>query len=454
MAPKNKPQDITPGTMSQIRPGTPVASISPEEDAAISELAKQQGLSKVEAMRRMVEMMPQTPQRPPRKTIVDDTLSTIQMAREMGVVDAESKNNPVNQYAQLGIIKDIQKKIKQDDDDRMTPRETMDYAVQMFSLKLMQSAMGNDNNPNQSSQIQQISQKYDQVISELKSENEKSRQFYEQRLKEQEDKFKEIVLEKRINDIEEGQKQTLQTLSQQIAEVENQIKVYQNIPLKPSEDQKKDAIEHLEQMGGTLERIKKALTPFGIIPQQGGPAARAASAIDPYKNADGSTNMMLYGIDKATDVLGRVLQAWSQKAPEPKIVQETMIQGGGNGSTAAVREQAPPRKQITYEEYYIALLNKGQLTPKEQEWKNGYEGYIMQQQQERLAKEQPAPQRQANDAAYTEVQEQGQVHEGAIAVSQEQPPEPEQQIPETPAPKKGIVERMQEEQSQISKYMI
>jgi hypothetical protein len=311
-------------------------------------------------------------------------------------------------------------------------------------------------------------QKYDSTISDLKAENEKSRQFYEQKLKEQEDKFKEIVLEKRMKDIEESQERTLQTLSQQIAEIDNQIKTYQNIPQSPTADQKKDAIDHLEQMGGTLDRIKKALTPFGIIPQSAGQGMTAAgSVITQYKNPDGSMNMTLYGIDKATEVAGRLLEAWSKKAPEPKTVQETQLQaGGGNGA-------APPQKQMSYKEFYIYLLNKESLTPEEQQWKMSYEDYITKNQQERSGYKQqpqtqppqaqpqaqpPQQQPQTSEASYTDAeqpigQEQEQVStpQPKLQTESEPEPEPEQQVK---TPKKGIVERLQEMEEQSNKYRV
>lgn len=437
--------------MSQIRPGMNVVPLSQEEDAAWNDLARQQGVSKAEAIRKMAEMIPPIPQHQPKKAIVNETLNTIQAAREMAIVDADPKD-PVNQVMRYGLFKDLRKDMKKGDEDRMSTREIMEMNMVNFQMIMLQKTMGNDNNQSTPPQIQQMLQKYDQTIADLKAENDKSRQFYEQKLKEQEDKFKEIVLEKRIKDIEEGQEKTLQTLSQQIAEIDNQLKLYQNIPQTPTPEQKKDAIEHLEQMGGTLERIKKALTPFGIIPQQGpggalpaGPGASAASAIAQYRNPDGSMNMTLYGIDKATEVAGRLMDAWSRKAPEPKQVQETMMTGEGNGSAGAAKGQAPPQKQMTYQEFYVYLLNKGSLTPEEQQWKKSYEEYLTKIQQERTVKEQPAQQQQTNEADYTDIPRQEQA----------QPPTSEQ-VPEPTAPesKKGIVERMQQYESESNRYSI
>lgn len=443
---KSKSQEITPGTISQIRPGMNVVPLSPEEDAALNDVSRMQGVSKAEAIRKMAEMIPPISQHQPKKAIVNETLNTIQAAREMALVDADPKD-PVNQVMRYGLFKDLRKDMKKGDEDRMSTREIMEMNMVNFQMIMLQKTMGNDNNQSNTPQIQQMFQKYDQTISDLKAENEKSRQFYEQKLKEQEDKFKEIVLEKRIKDIEEGQEKTLQILSQQIAEIDNQLKTYQNIPQAPTPEQKKDAIEHLEQMGGTLERIKKALTPFGIIPQQGqglpvGPGASAASAIAQYRNPDGSMNMTLYGIDKATEVAGRLLDAWSKKPPEQKQVQETLMTGEGNAGAA--KSQAPPQKQMTYQEFYIYLLNKGSLTPEEQQWKKSYEEYLTKIQQERMAKEQPA-QQQTNEADYTDVPRQEQ------APHSEQAPEPAEQIPE---PKKGIVERMQQYEAESNRYSI
>lgn len=454
---KQKPQDITPGTLSGLRPGQSVVPLTPEEADRLNDLSRQQGVSKTEAMRRLAENMPNIPQQPPKRSMVDDTLNRIQTARDMGIVDADSKD-PINQVMKLGLYKDLKKDMKRGDEDRMTTREIMEMNMVNFQMILLQKSMGSDNSSS-TPQVQQMLQKYDSTISDLKAENEKSRQFYEQKLMEQENKFKEIVLEKRMKDIEENQERTLKTLSQQIAEIDDQIKTYQNIPQSPTADQKKDAIDHLEQMGGTLDRIKKALTPFGIIPQQGqGMTAAAApgSAITQYKNPDGSMNMTLYGIDKATEVAGRLLDAWSKKAPEPKMVQETQLQaGGGNGA-------APPQKQMTYQEFYIHLLNKPTLTQEEQQWKVSYEDYITKNQQGKSGKQQiqtqpqaqpQQQQQQTSEAIYTDIrgQEQEQVSTPQPQQQPEPEPEPEQQVK---APKKGIVERLQEMEEQSNKYKV
>jgi len=485
---KPRPQDITPGTLSGMRPGQSVVPLTPEEDARLNDLSRQQGVSKTEAMRRLAESMPNIPQQPQKRSLVSDTLDKIQTAREMGIVDIDPKD-PVNQAMKLGLFKDLRKDMKKGDEDRMTTREIMEMNMVNFQMILLQKSMGGDNNnTSTTTQTQQMLQ----TISDMKAENEKSRMFYEQKLKEQEDKFKEIVLEKRMQDIEEGQKQTLQTLSQQIADIDNQIKIYQNIPQRPTEDQKKDAIEHLEQMGGSLERIKKALTPFGIIPQPGVGAgagtgmmiAAPGSAISQYKNPDGSMNMTLYGIDKATEVAGRLFDAWSKKTPEHRQVQETQIltggeNGSGGGSAGRERGQAP-QKQMTYQEFYIHLLNKGALTPEEQQWKTSYEDYITKAQQERLSTKQqatvqsPAPQRQQlNEVIYAnsgvgvssgsgdqELEQPSstptpQTHQDQYNEHPQPQPDYEQQIPAaSPTPKQGIVERLQQLEAENGKYTI
>jgi hypothetical protein len=467
MAPqKPRPQDITPGTLSGIRPGQSVVPLTSEEDARLNDLSRQQGVSKTEAMRRLAESMPNIPQQPQKRSLVSDTLDKIQTAREMGIVDIDPKD-PVNQAMKLGLFKDLRKDMKKGDEDRMTTREIMEMNMVNFQMILLQKSMGGDNNTStQTQQMQQILQKYDSTISDLKAENEKSRQFYEQKLKEQEDKFKEIVLEKRMQDIEEGQKQTLQTLSQQIADIDNQIKIYQNIPQRPTEDQKKDAIEHLEQMGGSLERIKKALSPFGIIPQLGASqgagmtAAIPGSAISQYKNPDGSMNMTLYGIDKATEVAGRLFDAWSKKTPEPRQVQETQIltggeNGYGGGSAGRERGQAP-QKQMTYQEFYVYLLNKGALTTEEQKWKTSYEDYITKDQQDRLSKQQPPAQQSTSSPQPQQLNEVIYANTGMEQEQSAQPePEPDPQTLDLgPARKPGIVERLQQLEADSGKYTV
>lgn len=462
--PRQGPQDITPGTFSGIRPGQNVVPLTPDEDARLNDLSRQQGISKTEVMRRLAESMPNIPQQPQKRSLVSDTLDKIQTAREMGIVNEDPKD-PVNQAMKLGLFKDLRKDMKKGDEDRMTTREIMEMNMVNFQMILLQKSMGGDNNTN-SSQLQMQLQKYDSTISDLKAENEKTRQFYEQRLKEQEDKFKEIVHERRMQDLEESQKQALQTLSQQIADIDNQIKTYQNIPQLPTADQKKDAIDHLEQMGGSLERIKKALTPFGIIPGggQGMTASIPGSAISQYKNPDGSMNMTLYGIDKATEVAGRLFDAWSKKTPEPRQVQETQAQlltggenGSGGGAAGRGREQPVQQKQMTYQEFYVYLLNKGALNPEEQQWKTSYEDYITKAQQERLStttKQQAPVQQPAPSPQPQQINEVIFANTGEEQVVQPESESEQQTSDLAPARKPGIVERLQQLEADNGKYLV
>ena len=164
-------------------------------------------------------------------------------------------------------------------------------------------------------------------------------------------------------------------------------------------------------------------------------------------------NMTLYGIDKATEVAGRLLEAWSKKAPEPKIVQETQLMTGN--STA----QQLPQKQMTYQEYYVHLLNKPSLTPEEQQWKANYEEYVTKAQQERTASKQraqQAPRKEPDEIVYPDAGSQGQEPEQTPS---QQPPqsetphesESEQQVQ---APKKGIVERLQQLEAENNQYRV
>jgi hypothetical protein len=177
--------------------------------------------------------------------------------------------------------------------------------------------------------------------------------------------------------------------------------------------------------------------------------------------------MTLYGIDAAKDVAGRLFDAWSRKTPEPRQVQETqLLTGGENGSGGGAGGMQPAaQKQMTYQEFYVYLLNKGALTPEEQQWKTSYEDYITKAQQDRLStttkQQAPAtvqqqspststPQRQQLDEALyanSENQEQEQV------AQPEREREPEQQSPDLASSRKpGFVERLQQLEADNGKY--
>ncbi len=376
MPPKNtqrQPQEVTPATYASIRPGTPVVPLNPQEEEIINQAARQQGVNTAETMRRVAENLPPVQ---PRQTVTDQSLNKLERARELGLT-SDDNTDPLNQVMRYGFYKDLKKDMKRGDDDRMSTREMMEIAI--LQRMLPQADNGNQGG---STQVQQI-------INDMKAENEKNRQFYEQRLKEQEDKIREMVFEKRIQTMENTQTETATSLSNQLADLSNRMELYRNIPTNPSPEQQKDAISHLEDIGGQIERIKKALAPFGITSSS--PSSLPSLAVpgqDPYKKSDGSMDYFRYTVDKLENTIGKVSEAWQKKTPDRKQVVETP-------APAETRQTEATYRQLSPEEYADALLNKPNPTPEEQQWLNNYTSYLEQQR----AKLQPKAQKTERQAS-------------------------------------------------------
>ena len=374
--PKNiqrQPQDVTPATYAAIRPGTPVVPLNPQEEEVINQAARQQGVNTAETMRRVAENLPPVQ---PRQTVTDQSLDKLERARELGLT-SDDKTDPLNQVMRYGFYKDLKKDMKRGDEDRMSTREMMEMAI--LQRMLPQSDNGTQGG---TAQIQQM-------MNDLKAENErnrlyyenkdeKNRLYYENKLKEQDEKIRDMIFEKRIRTMEDTQAESVNNLSQQLADVSQRIELYRNIPPNPSPEEKKDAISHLEDIGGQIERIKKALAPFGIV--QSSPLSPSSSALsvpgqDIYKKQDGSMDYFRYSVDKLESTIGKVTDAWQKKTPDRKHVAETPPPA----ETHQTQQQEATYRQLSPEEYADVLLSKANPTPEEQQWLNNYTAYLEKQ---------------------------------------------------------------------------
>ena len=377
--PKNiqrQPQDVTPATYAAIRPGTPVVPLNPQEEEVINQAARQQGVNTAETMRRVAENLPPVQ---PRQTVTDQSLDKLERARELGLT-SDDKTDPLNQVMRYGFYKDLKKDMKRGDEDRMSTREMMEMAI--LQRMLPQSDNGTQGG---TAQIQQM-------MNDLKAENErnrlyyenkdeKNRLYYENKLKEQDEKIRDMIFEKRIRTMEDTQVETVNTLSQQLADVSQRIELYRNIPTNPSPEEKKDAISHLEDIGGQIERIKKALAPFGITSSSPSSPSSPFSSVptvpgqDIYRRPDGSMDYFRYSVDKLESTIGKVTDAWQKKTPDRKHVAETPPPA----ETNQTQQQEATYRQLSPEEYADGLLNKTNHTPEEQQWLNNYTAYLEKQ---------------------------------------------------------------------------
>lgn len=412
-----QPQEVNTATMSAIRPGAPVVQLSPQEDAALSEIARNQGVNNAEAMRRIVEHLP--PSGPQKQTVTDQTMNLLGKARELNLTN-DDKGDPINQVMRYGFYKDLKKDMKRGDDDRMSMREMMEMVILQRMLPPDNAQGGNALNQ--------------QIINDLKAENEKNRQFYEEKFKEQAEQIRNMVFEKRIQTMEDTHAESVTSLSNQLADISSRMELYRNIPPNPSPEEKKDAISHLEDLGGQMERIKKALAPFGINPSPTSPLLPGVPVQDPYKKQDGSMDYFRYTMDKLENTIGKVSEAWQKKTPDRKQVVETP-------APAETRQTEATYRQLSPEEYADTLLNKPNPTQEEQQWLNNYTDYLEKQRaklQPRTKVPQAGPQGCRN-CGNPEIYQEGFCQ----SCWTNQAGTPDQQAEQ---PKKGMLERLKEQE--------
>lgn len=444
MATKNiqrQPQDVNPATYAMIRPGTPVVPLNPQEEDVINQAARQQGVNRAEALKSIAEKLPPVPQ---KQTVTEQSLDRLERARELGLT-SDDQTDPLNQVMRYGFYKDLKKDMKRGDDDRMSTREMMEMAI-------LQRMIPPSDNGTQSGSMQ-----FQQMMSEMKAENEKNRLYYENKLKEQDEKIKDMIFEKRFQTMEDTQAETVNTLSQQLADVSQRMELYRNIPTNPSPEEKKDAISHLEDIGGQIERIKKALTPFGIV-SQGSPSSLvpAVPGQDNYKKQDGSMDYFRYTVDKLESTIGKVSEAWQKKTPDRKHVAETPPPA----ETRQTQQQEATYRQLSPEEYADVLLNKPNPTPEEQQWLNNYTAYLEKQRVKLQPKTkvqqyvpQAAPERQAVSeqpvATGCRICGNPEIYQDGFCEpcwnNQNIPPD---QPVDQPQPRKSVIDRLREQEDE------
>lgn len=438
-------QSVTPATLSTIRPGTPVVQLSPQEEDVLNEVARTQGVDKAEAMRRIMERMPPAPQ--PKPTVTEQSLSKIEQARELSLT-SDDPNDPLNQMMRYGFYKDLRKDFKKGDEERMSTREMMEMAI-------LQRMLPSADNGNQSASAQQI-------INDMRAENEKQRQFYEQKLKEQDDKIRDMIFEKRIQTMEEKQVETINSMSQQLSDLGQRIELYQNIPPNPSPAETKDAITHLEDAGKDLDRIKGVLSKFGLIPASQSPPIPATTSslstpgVDIYKKQDGTTDYFRFAIDKLESTVGKVTDAWQKKTPDMKQVAETPPPE----ETKLIQQSPQTERALTPEEYADALMSKPRHTLEEQQWLARYSAYLRKLQskvqprtrvlykpQDRRV-EQPAGPAEPADSVYEQPVEQP-ANQADPVDGQTEPvyEQPEEQ----PQRRKSALDKLREQEEEIIK---
>lgn len=376
-------QDVNPAAMSAIRPGAPVVQIDPKQEQLLNQIAQTEGVDRTEAMRRIMDNLP--PAKPPKPSISDQSLGKIQQARELGLT-SEDQNDPLNQMMRYGFYKDMKKDIKKaDETERLSIRDQIEYAILLRMLPAQSDG--------------QATPQYLQIISEMKAENERSRQFYEQKLREQEEKFREVMLEKKMQDMDEKHTQSMAAISQQLIDMQKRLELYQNIPPNPTPEQKMDAISHLEELSGQIDRIKNVASKFGVVQAQTGVPGDSL-----FKNPDGSMNTAMWVVDRIGNTVQAGLEAWQKKVPDHRQVENTPMQENYQQqpqSQTQPHQQQYPQRQLTPDEYAAMLTQKQSLTQQDIDWINKYNEY---KYQETLAQKQQQQQKEMQEMAIADAE--------------------------------------------------
>lgn len=367
--------------------------------------------------KKIVESLPPVRDKPPAAST--ENMEKIQKARELGLAGA-SMDDPLNQMMRFGFFKDLRKDFKKGDEERMSMRDMIEYA---FAMRVLGPQ---DNQAGGSSAVQ-----------EMRSEFEKQRQFYEGKLKEQEEKIRDMVFEKKIQTLEERQVDTMSNLSKQLEDLSQRVELIRSIPANATLEQKKDAIAQLEEAGSQLERLKNTMAKFGLFPATpGGAQTGAPSAqMEVWRNPDGSTNKVMYLVDRITGAIEKGFDAWQKKTPEPGKFIETP-------------PPEKPRRPPTPEEYAEYLLSKPARSPQEQQWLTDYRDVLIKQQAkpETKVQEYKPPEPERREPQRCRVCGRPEIYQGDLceqcwAAAQPAQPEPEQ-------PKKGMIERLKEEEEE------
>lgn len=192
------------------------------------------------------------------------------------------------------------------------------------------------------------------LIADMKAENERLRQEFRSEMEKNRQEMKDLVMEKRLQTMDDLHAETVSALSGQLNDLLVKIEgLKTTLPVLPAGGgTQKTALEELTDAVSKINGIKGSLTSLGVLPVVPG------APVD-YKNADGTTDYYRYAGDKIESSIKTLADAYSRRAPERKPVAET----------------PPVSDRLTVdqaEQLYQQLLLKPSLTPVETGWVAGY----------------------------------------------------------------------------------
>ncbi len=217
---------------------------------------------------------------------------------------------------------------------------------EILMLKFLMKMAGDDSSDKGSDQINQ-----------LISENEKLRQEFRDEIEKNRQEMKELVLEKRLQTMDDTHMETVSSLSGQLNDLMVKLETLKSaLPVGGSPAQK-TALEELSDAVSQINRVKGSLAALGVIPVA--PGAPGVPSIN-YQNTDGTTDYIRYAGDKLSEISKTIADAYSKKSPDRKQVAET----------PPVSD--PGLTVVQAEQLYQQFVGKPSLTPAETDWINGY----------------------------------------------------------------------------------
>ncbi len=336
-----------------------VIQLSPEDELMVGEYAQEHGIPRADALRKLLFFASAAKEQAPapKPTLLTKSMQVIQDAKEIGMAGTDP-NDALNVMGRSVAIQTLGEQLLGGGKGGRGEKVSIEDIKELMYLKIMGNMAGGSGDNSS-------------VIQEIKAENEKQRQFYENKLKEQDEKIKEMIFEKKIQTMQETNEQALAGIGQQLQDLSATVTLYKNVPPNATPQEKQDAISRLKSASNEIKSIKDALTELGLIPQTStSTTSPGTPGQEIWRNKDGSTNKMMYFLDRITGAGERALDAWQKKTPEFEKIEEPAHQAGAGASTSPDKLRITITDEITPEDYFALLIAKPSLSPDEQQWLN------------------------------------------------------------------------------------
>lgn len=410
--------------------------LAPEDEAIVTSYAQQKGLTKADAVRTLLQhRQGKIEDRSAQPTVMEKTLGAIGEAQTLGVA-SNDPNDVINAMGRGVVIKSLAKGLNGDDGSNSKKTNSFDEIKDMMYLRIMANLAGVNDNKNDGNST---------IVQDMKSENEKLRQDLKdaeaKRVQEQKDaetrrqadmeklegKMRDMLFEKKIEKLEEKAAVAQTSVIQEIKNLSEKVDLYRSIPTGAAPE-RKDAVSELEEIGGKLDRIKKALAP--MFPQALAPTAPGltvpASLPPALKNPDGSTDY-LAAAERIGAIVVRGIEAATKKPP---VAAEVAVQ-----PAQPPAQQTYTERRMGLDEYADYVLSLKERTPEQQQWLINYQAHLEREQAKlrpMQSTELPAVQPYKPPA-----EPAAEIHPEIVA---EQPaPEPEQQEQQ---PEAGLIDEL------------